>query len=252
MKTGDLYLPWRIDRVVLNDADEHGGERVIEKALIAADGAVVADFSLSAKWFADYVVSRLNGEQMGLSNDAVLAFSGLQQQIKEWSLDNFGDQKGINHLAPLIGIGEEIGELACEIASGNRDGIADAISDIAIYFLDLCSRAGVCVEDISDCSYAGKITDCVHALSFEYGKLCHVVLKRHQGIRGFDADDHYCRELQKACSNMLSTIDYVAIERTGMHSHDLAAETWNKIVSKRNWKAKAENSVNMLTEGINT
>ena len=35
----DLGFPWRIDRVVLDDADECGGERIIEKALIAADGA---------------------------------------------------------------------------------------------------------------------------------------------------------------------------------------------------------------------
>lgn len=239
----DLGFPWRIGRVVLDDADECGGERIIEKALIAADGAVVADFSLSAKWFADYVVSKLNGEHVSLNNGVVLAFSALQSHVEAWSRENFGDQKGIEHLAPLIGIGEEIGELVDAIQGVERDKVRDAIADIAIYFLDFCSRSGVMISDFTDFSYVGDIPDSVRALSFEYGKLCHVSLKRHQGIRGFDADDHYRRSLATACSCFLSTIDYVALVETGRHAHDLAAETWSNIVSRRNWK-KPEVSVN--------
>lgn len=95
--------------------------------------------------------------------------TGLQAEVAAWSERNFGDQPSVN---PLLGIGEELGELTEEadhvsslililgrlhhaylkryqdIRSNENHSAAirDAVGDIIIYLLDFCHRENVSLE----------------------------------------------------------------------------------------------------------
>lgn len=77
----------------------------------------------------------------------------LQKQQKKWAIKNFGE---IPSWQPLIGVVEEIGELAhsyLKRAQGIRNnedhnaGIRDAIGDIVVYLADFCNREGIDFEE---------------------------------------------------------------------------------------------------------
>ncbi len=83
----------------------------------------------------------------------------MMNDLQTWSQKNFGDNKGINHLGPLIGMQEELGELAHIALKKHQDirrdeefskpddlGILpehDALADILVYWLDYCWRVGI-------------------------------------------------------------------------------------------------------------
>jgi len=95
--------------------------------------------------------------------------SKLQTEVSEWSQHNFGNQSSVN---PLLGVGEEIGELAEEVehasnlililgrlhhaylkrgqdirrTENHSAAIRDAVGDIIIYLLDFCHRENVSLE----------------------------------------------------------------------------------------------------------
>jgi NTP pyrophosphatase (non-canonical NTP hydrolase) len=79
----------------------------------------------------------------------------MQSEVAEWSRKNFGDQDPVN---PLLGIGEEVGELMHAVLK-RRQGIRgdwsvheanalDALGDIFIYMCDFASRNGY---DLAKC-----------------------------------------------------------------------------------------------------
>lgn len=88
----------------------------------------------------------------------------LQDQVYEWSLHNFGDQPAHR---PLLGVGEELGELASAVGALNhaflkqeqqirmdedhQQQMEDAVGDIVIYLADFCSRSQLnmdkCIRD---------------------------------------------------------------------------------------------------------
>ena len=83
----------------------------------------------------------------------------MMNDLQTWSQENFGDNKGIKHLGPLIGMQEELGELAHIALTKHQDirteegfdrpdelGILpehDALADILVYWLDYCWRIGI-------------------------------------------------------------------------------------------------------------
>lgn len=84
-----------------------------------------------------------------------MTFTELQAEVAKWSLANFGHAPAWH---PLLGIGEEVGELNhafLKAAQGirgtaeeHRQAAADAVGDIAIYLADFCHRYGL---DMSEC-----------------------------------------------------------------------------------------------------
>lgn len=72
----------------------------------------------------------------------------IQEEQRAWSLANFGPQ---SPLLPLLGVVEELGELAHAVLK-REQGIRkdenhlanekDAIGDVCIYLLDYCNRRG--------------------------------------------------------------------------------------------------------------
>lgn len=188
----------------------------------------------------------------------------LQSLVAEWSRDNFGDQsskasfidclfdhghrptatgKGdygipLGSLAPLLGIGEEIGELA---NAKDRDELKDAYADILIYACDFGAREGVVFDEAflkPTPTASGGVMALLH---YRYGCLCHVVLKRHQGIRGFDDEDFYVEKRNEALNGFLCQLSFNCGVLLGGENTllTIANETFDKIVSKRNWKSKS-------------
>ena len=76
----------------------------------------------------------------------------IQQQQKEWADRNF---PGNSAWQPLLGVGEEVGELMHHFLKksqgirGKEDHDAemeDAAGDIMIYLMNFCSHEGICLE----------------------------------------------------------------------------------------------------------
>jgi NTP pyrophosphatase (non-canonical NTP hydrolase) len=162
-----------------------------------------------------------------LSEELINTFEG----VAAWSKQNFGDQKGINHIAPMLGIGEEFGELMeAVLVSEDVSEINDAVGDIGIYTIDMLSRAGIPPEMVWP--FEGiKHTPIKIPPAVSLGRMFHCVLKFHQGIRGYENVDFFHRNL------MLATVPFLEVlEATyGLSTHTVG--TWNRVVSKRNWVA---------------
>ena len=74
----------------------------------------------------------------------------IQDEVGEWSERNFGDQPSWR---PLLGIGEELGELNhayLKLSQGIRgdreeleNKLVDAVGDLMIYLADFCYKEGI-------------------------------------------------------------------------------------------------------------
>lgn len=74
----------------------------------------------------------------------------------------------------------------------------------------------------------------------ENGELCHVVLKRHQGIRGYDDDAKYQSERDDAIADILVYLCDFA-NRENVDLLDVLNKTWSK-VQKRDWEKNKTNA----------
>jgi len=154
-------------------------------------------------------------------------------EVPIWSSQMFGDQKGLNHLAPLLGILEELGELEEAVVSDLTafvEEIYDAVGDIGIYTIDFLTRLGIDPVIV----WPSWAEEQEHSALVYLARLNHACLKRHQGIRGFDVDTVFNEAVIDNTAAFLHCIN---------HKHNLSRctiETWNYIVSKRNWKANPD------------
>lgn len=153
----------------------------------------------------------------------VTDFDELQDDVYAWSTENFGSEQPPEY--PLIGAGEELGELTCSVlkrAQGidgsdkyadrdvGDDAEMDAIGDIIIYLADACAR--------SDLSLSGSVTNARISKSYghiddrirliriaysAYGELCAGRLTAVDGRSG--------RGVQESQTNLGSVI--LALER---------------------------------------
>ena len=111
----------------------------------------------------------------------------IQYEVSDWSQRNFGNQCSkakpnlcLDSIAPLLGIVEEVGELA------------------------------------------------------------HVTLKYHQGIRGFDPLKYSLDRNDSVADILIYLCDYAS--REGINLQNVLNDTWEKIVSKRDWKENPEDN----------
>lgn len=84
--------------------------------------------------------------------------SELQQKVKQWTSHNFPDTPAYR---PLLGIVEEVGELAhahLKMEQGIRnikhEDKIDAIGDTIIYMADYCNRNGIDLEVAIESAWA--------------------------------------------------------------------------------------------------
>ena len=187
--------------------------------------------------------------------------SEIQKEVGEWARANFGEQESkavaldvevvdretdeteiiqvplkLGSLAPLMGIVEEMGELMEAICCDDKEEQKDAIGDIGIYLCDYAEREGFVLSDAlrltSGCSDLP-----VDSLVIAVGKLNHVTLKRHQGIRGYDDDAKYKDERMRCVAFILCTL-FIFSSRTFDDTEymQILNDTWEGVVKKRDWK----------------
>lgn len=195
----------------------------------------------------------------------MLTFDELVQDVGAWSLANFEQswtdlpvrytdphnegspvKVGLGSLAPLLGIGEEIGELNDAVIIADDDQLLDSVGDILIYLCDWCHR-----EDLpfpveysaEECEVDEDGT--LNALSAAYGRMCHCKLKRCQKIRSMDNDPTYQGGMHGAMTSLMCALaaymkQSLSINDKKADKHNLlkiANDTWGSVVSKRDWKA---------------
>lgn len=173
----------------------------------------------------------------------------IQGQVGRWSQENFGYNKSksptnenvvLGSIAPVLGMFEELGEL---IESVSQEDRLDAVGDIGIYLCDYTYRENIPIDDLGFASSKSLQNHTEHCLSLTncLGNLCHVVLKRHQGIRGYDNYDKYHSERMIHLSDLVGILNEYCREEFSRPFHSIVRETWEKIVQKRNWKDNAQN-----------
>lgn len=169
----------------------------------------------------------------------VQRFNEIAKEVGEWSIRNFGlqmikvgwypdaDHSGLNQgnylgmIAPLMGIVEEFGELG---ESGEVPDITDAFGDVAVYLADFCSRGGFVVS-VAD--YSKTTGVCL-------GRIYHCVLKRCQGIRGYDDDAKFRTEVCASVSSFFAALDLRCRTVISRGIIDVLEETWAQ-VKQRDW-----------------
>lgn len=158
----------------------------------------------------------------------------IQVEVGEWSRRNFGDQVSkvtgaiLGSLAPLLGFVEEYGERCDSLTPAEAN---DAEADMGIYLLDFLSREGVSVYELPEGS--------PKSIPSSLRRLCHAVLKRHQGIRGFDDAEKYATARNQACADLFARLRL----RQGFDA-DLE-ETWLK-VKQRDWEKNKANAAEVV------
>jgi len=166
----------------------------------------------------------------------------LQIEIAPWANANFGQNQSkvdpdffLGSLAPLMGLGEELGEF---YEAPNEDESVDALGDIGIYLCDYCNRSGVALQEpqpetIKDDPAVVMIT--------AIGKLFHCNLKRQQGIRGFDVYQHFQEKQQEAVNTLVNALDRYCREEIGTPFPVIVNRVWSDIVVKRDWLTDPRN-----------
>lgn len=146
----------------------------------------------------------------------------LAEAVGQWSTANFGSQKGLGCLVPLMGMAEEVGEWYEANDHKDQD---DALGDICIFLMDYCYRAGVDLSGIPKEGGGQREASLVESV----GKLFHVQVKRIQGIRGMEDKDRFEAARLDAVISVISKINLF------INAFDNACKVWSDVVSKRKW-----------------
>lgn len=149
----------------------------------------------------------------------------LKNTVGHWSAANFGSQKGLGCLVPLLGVVEELGEFYDAETTEDRD---DALGDMAIFLVDYCYRSGV---DLSEMPLSGMQRTENDSLVAAVGHLSHCQVKRMQRIRGMEDLDAFHKARYAAVGAVIKELDFLS--RTGIF--EKACRVWSGVVSKRKW-----------------
>lgn len=150
----------------------------------------------------------------------------IQREHAVWVEQNFGL---LDPWQPLVGIAEELGELASAIETDDTPEYFDAIGDVAIFALHYCTLNKWDAQKLY--AKADYQPFSPKRLMVCYGKLAHHHLKSTQGIRG-DSEFH-AQEGRKWMGRLLRTLDTASFD-SGLLP--VLGEVWQKVVKKRDWK----------------
>ena len=166
-------------------------------------------------------------------------FNTFQQDVGEWSQENFGDQPA--HY-PLLGVDEEGGELADNlvISSTPNEAEKDAIGDVLVYTADFCARRNLDLQCAFNNSqdYTPRHANFFQEWTAAKGELSRSILKNLQGI---DHSDKYNngervgkRAEQQALTRIICALEDFATKR-GYTLEDCIQIAWHDEVKDREW-----------------
>lgn len=194
---------------------------------------------------------------MVLTDDQKLDFDRIAGEIGEWAKTNFGDNEAkpewlkrickgmkLGPIGPLLGIGEEIGEMTTAIFKHDQAEIEDGFADILIFSADFCMRFNL--------SYSWIVRDALkngpriaagpeNSLQSVYGRLLHACLKSVQGIRGYEVADYAHGAIHTELSLLLYLVAVTGCNAMGQpcNAESILNQlrlVWESVVKKRNWK----------------
>lgn len=191
----------------------------------------------------------------------------LSTEITKWSKANFGNTpvtsldiiefnaKGenplkinavveLNWMAPLLGMGEEIGELSKQCMSDmvrwhDHHEVVDAIADIGIYFCDYLGRRNVRM-DLNKFSPIPAPKHFTTMLASAYGSILHCELKCSQKIRGMDDPTAFLKANRNACGMFYESLAMGCQLFVGKELEEVIDSVFTAKVSKRDWKKNKE------------
>lgn len=171
-------------------------------------------------------------------------FESLVTEVGEWSRENFGDQPA---RYPLLGIGEEIGELATSVLK-RAQGIdtadkytdptevgavaeKDAVGDITIYLADFTSRVDGEMQGVNEANLDTDDTDidAVRAMSALFTEYSYLSSFHYSGVVEDGMVKMYPNGILMALSRFCDTRGYSYPNCVG--------EAWNDEVIDRSWNA---------------
>lgn len=191
-------------------------------------------------------------------------FNSLANEIGEWARTNFGHNDAkpewvhdicpnirLHFIAPLIGIGEEIGEMTAALFARDMVEVADGFADVLIYSADFCYRLQFDFAQVIQDAFVIVEKNLPASPRFSmqtiYGKLCHHCLKSVQGIRGYENGPNATSAIHAELVYLLWAVFMVALPSqnqavTPVNVLSSLEHTWTSIVAKRNWKANPANA----------
>lgn len=158
----------------------------------------------------------------------------LAQAVHAWSLANFGSQKGLGCLMPLLGIVEEVKEFEEALDLPEQE---DALGDICIFLMDYCKRSGMEL----DFPLQFDLTN--DDLGYYVGNLSHIRLKRIQGIRGMENLAAFRSYEYDYVYSLLAACETAAVKFSVGGIFEIACRTWDNVVSKRKWHTQPDKPI---------
>ena len=140
----------------------------------------------------------------------------------------------------LLGITEEVGELAGHVLDADDEGIQDDVGDILVFLAGYCRTQDWVLTDLVslDWRYSDWMGDAhtiLVRLFKQVGLINHGHLKKTQGIRG-DTDTHI-RTIRSAVHELVGMLCVLG-ESWGFNVGDCIAKTWAR-VRQRDWSKDA-------------
>lgn len=171
------------------------------------------------------------------------------EENREWATRNFGSnpvkagwrdlQEGtvIDFLGPLMGIGEENGELGRAILNHDLDEVKDSLGDILVFLCNFSNMVGIEIKLPGENPLHGRWTTslayhCV--LTGEIGYLFQACLKRCQGIRGYEESSKFTKEVESSLTKIWQAVDVLCIFLTQINAIDILESVWTE-VKQRDW-----------------
>lgn len=203
---------------------------------------------------------------------SILLLDRIRHKVGTWSESNFGNNRvncfdclaphvekdeelvcvphievEINWLAPLMGIGEELGELSKACVEHDAKEIHDALGDTGIYLSDYLYRSGRTYQQIVGHfdSIRKELSDYEPRranLHSAYGKLLHVHLKRFQRIRGMADDSVFTERRDGAAAMLLFELHHYSMSVHSMNFAFVVDQVWTA-VQERNWKKNQQQGI---------
>lgn len=146
-----------------------------------------------------------------------------QIELARWQHANFAtyDDRDV-----ALGVAEECGEF---FSACNAEQMRDAKGDIAIYLGQLLMANRISIEPllVRIMPPLSPQALCATARASAAGRLCHVVLKRHQRIRGMEDDDKWRSTLVSMAAGILDRYQIEASDYL-VTSDIVLARRWRK------------------------
>ncbi len=155
----------------------------------------------------------------------------IQIEMVIWQDHNF---PGRPAWVPLVGMVEEIGELAAAREVHDLSEMRDAVGDIGIYMVDFCNGLKLDVQPIWDeaCSTGTKFDDTGAGLQNEIGRVAHGFLKSFQQIR---MNEDHAGNIRAGLVNLVAYLQRIARVAGIGEVDEIIHSVWQQ-VKQRVWK----------------